>query len=202
MKKYVSILAWVLCTAAAQADVKIDMKPGLWENTIKMSDQSARQMQEAYGDQMKQAMAEMQKQLAEMPPEQRKMMEEAMAASGMKITEQGVTYDGGNVSISNDKTVVKNCVTQADIDKGRFREAEEGCTSTLTQVDKKRIKTTEICTGEYPSSSEMEIHFLSQNHYTGKGKTTQTVEGKTVEINVSLEGKWLAGDCGELSPKQ
>ncbi len=202
MKKYVSVLTGVLCAVAAQADVKIDMKPGLWENTIKMSDQSARQMQAAYGDQMKQAMVEMQKQLAEMPPEQRKMMEEAMAASGMKITEQGVTYDGGNVSISNDKTVVKNCVTQADIDKGRFREEEEGCTSTLKQVDKKRIEATEICSGESPSSSEMEIHFHSQTHYTGKGKTTQSVEGKPVEITVSLEGKWLAADCGDLSPKQ
>ena len=131
MKKYISVLAGVLCAVAAQADVKIDMKPGLWENTIKMSDQSAQQMQSAYADQMKGAMDAMKKQLAEMPPEQRKMMEEAMAASGMKIMEQGVTYDGGNVSISNDKTVVKNCVTQADIDKGRFREAEEGCTSTL-----------------------------------------------------------------------
>ena len=202
MKKCLPVLAGLLCAAAAQADVKIDMRPGLWENTIKMSDQSAQQMQNAYADQMKEAMDAMKKQLAEMPPEQRKMMEDAMAASGMKMTEQGVSYDGGNVTISNDKTVVKNCVTQADIDKGRFRETEEGCTSTLKQIDKKHIKATEICTGEHPSSSETEIQFHSQAHYTGTGKITQTVEGKPVEINVSLEGKWLAADCGDLSTKK
>lgn len=200
MKTCISLMAVCLYTATAHAQVKVDMKPGLWENTVHLSGQSAQQMQEAYAGQMKQAMAEMKKQLAEMPPEQRKMMEETLAASGLKMSEESLTFDDGRVSISNDKTVARNCITQAEIDKGQLREAEDGCRSSLTQIDNKRIKSTDICTGESASTSEVEIQFHSPTHYTGQGKTTQAVDGKPVEIAFNLEGKWLAADCGDVQP--
>lgn len=202
MKKCMTILAGILCVSGAQAQVKIDMKPGLWENRVNLSGKSAEKMQDAYADQMKQAMAEMKKQLAEMPPEQRKQMEEMLGDSGVKMDEKSLSFEDGRVSISQDGTLARSCVTQAEIDKGQLREPQHGCRSDLTQIDKNRIKSTEICSGDVPSSSEMEIHFHSSTHYTGQGKTTQIIEGKPSEMAFSLEGKWLASDCGDIRPNR
>lgn len=200
MKKSMIILAGIFCVSGVQAQVKIDMKPGLWENTVNLSSQSAAKMQDAYADQMKQAMAEMKKQLAEMPPEQRKMMEEMMANSGVKMDEESLSFEDGRVSITQDGTIARSCITQAEIDKGQLREPEEGCHSTLTRIDNKRIKSSDICTGKSASTSELEIQFHSPTHYTGQGKSTQIVDGKPMEVAFTMEGKWLANDCGDVAP--
>eukprot|EP01036_Dinobryon_divergens_P043480 gene43480-57883_t len=73
--------------AAAQ-----NIKPGLWEIT--------NQMQGAPGSKADAAMAQMQKQMAAMSPEQRKMVEDMMAKKGLQI---GSTPGGG--------MAVKVCVT-------------------------------------------------------------------------------------------
>ena len=199
MKKHGFILLGLLSFSAVQADVKMDLKPGLWENTVKLSGDGAQQMQAAYTDEMKQAMEDMKKQMANMPPEQRKMMEEAMAASGVQLKEDGMVFDGGKVSMTKDATIVQNCVTQEELDKGLLPESGENCKSTLTQVDKKRYKSTEVCTGESPSTSEGELELHSPTHYTGKGKTTHTIDGKAVEMAFTMEGKWLGSDCGDVA---
>jgi hypothetical protein len=200
MKKYGFILLGIWCFSSAQAEIKMDMKPGLWENTVKLSGDSAQQMQAAYTDQMKQAMADMKKQMADMPPEQRKMMEDAMAASGVQLSEDGVVFDGGRVSMSKDATVVQNCVTKEELDKGLLPESGEDCESTLTQIDKKRFKSSEVCKGDSPSTSEAELQLHSPTHYTGKGKTIHTIDGKPVEMAFTMEGKWLGSDCGDVTP--
>lgn len=199
-KQYGLILLGVFFLPLVQAQTKIDMKPGLWENTIKLSGESAKKMQSAYSEQMKQAMEDMKKQMANMPPDQRKMMEEAMAASGVQFKDDGMVLDGGKVSMTKDATVVQNCVTQEELDKGLLPESGENCKSTLTQVDKKRYKSTEVCTGESLSTSEGELELHSPTHYTGKGKTTHTIDGKAVDMAFTMEGKWLKSDCGDVAP--
>lgn len=195
------VLAGLVCAGTVQAQVKIDMKPGLWENTVKISGDGMAQMQNLYNDQMKQAMEEMKKQMANMPPEQRKMMEEAMAASGMQVNEDSIGFQDNRVTLSKDGTVAKQCVTQAEIDKGQLPEMDEDCQSTLTQLEKNRFKSTHVCGGEDPSTMEAEVTFHSPTHYTGQGKSRQTINGKPLELTVNMEGKWLASDCGDLKPE-
>lgn len=198
MKKYGFILLSVWCFSSAQAQVKMDMKPGLWENTVKLSGDSAQQMQAAYTEQMKQAMEDMKKQMADMSPEQRKMMEDAMAASGVQLSEDGVVFEGGRVSMGKDATVVQNCVTKEELDKGWLPESGEDCEAKLTQIDKKQFRSTEVCKGDAPYTSEAELQLHSPTHYTGKGKTTHNADGKTIEMAFTMEGKWLGSDCGDV----
>jgi hypothetical protein len=61
----VAPLAVACLSASAQS-----MKPGLWEHSFTMKSQSGK---------MEQGMAEMQQQIAAMPPEKRKQMEQMMA---------------------------------------------------------------------------------------------------------------------------
>ena len=69
LRHLLTALALVASAASAQ-----NLKPGPWE--------IQNQMQGANDSKMAQAMAEMQQQLATMPPEQRKMIEDAMAKQG------------------------------------------------------------------------------------------------------------------------
>lgn len=205
MKHYLIALACVSATCLvvpsyAEAPIKVDMKPGLWQNTMKYQGDGAEQMQAMYGGQMEQAMADMKKQMESMPPEQRKMMEEAMAASGVKFSQDAVTLDNGQVKIDKQGLESKQCVTQAEIDRGYTPEMEENCTSSMKQIGKNRFKSTQKCSGENASTMEAEIQFHSPTHYTGSGVTTQLVNGQTYTIEVSLDGKWLGAECGDVKP--
>ena len=77
-----SLLAAAALAALSLSVSAQNLKPGLWEVTSKTSG----------NPQMEQAMAEMQKQMASMPPAQRKQMEEAMARQGVKM---GAASGGG-----------------------------------------------------------------------------------------------------------
>jgi hypothetical protein len=74
---------------------KLNMTPGLWEHTYTVKTQSG---------ELEQAMAHMQQQLAGLPPEQRKMVEQMMAAQGVGFGEKANT--------------IKMCITQGEIDRG------------------------------------------------------------------------------------
>jgi len=196
----------VICTAFLAAinvnaeSIKVDMKPGLWQNDIKMLGDSASQMQSMQQEQMKQAMADMKKQFANMPPEQRKQMELYMAQAGMKIDGESMTFENGNVSVTPTSTSVKSCVTQAEIDRGEVADNSEGCTSTLKQLAINRFKSTQVCSGDSPSTMEAEVVFDSPKHYTGKGRMNQTMNGNPHVIEVAIEGAWLKSDCGDVKP--
>lgn len=195
---FATVLA--LTSIGLHADpIRLDMAPGLWENQFKMSGDSAKQMQAIQGEQMKQAMEQMKQQLANMPPEQRKQMEAMMAQSGMKFDEESISFQNDKVKVSSDGSVVKQCVTQEEIDKGELPE-DEGCKTTLTQLSKNRFKSKHVCTGESESVGESEVTFHSPKHYTGKGKMTQTINGKPQLIEITMEGKWLSSDCGDVLP--
>ena len=73
-----AVLAFVSFAASAQTQA-----PGLWEHSVIFKTQSG---------EMEKAMAEMQKQLAAMPPEQRKQMEQMMAGRGVGIGPKANTY--------------------------------------------------------------------------------------------------------------
>jgi len=148
------------------------------------------------------AMEEMKKQLANMPPEQRKQMEAVMAQSGMKMTDDGVSFNNNQVEISPTGTNAKLCVTQAQIDRGELPDDVKGCESVLKQVSAKQFKSTHVCSGEYSGTGESEVTFHSPKHYTGKGTMNQVMNGEKRTVAFTMEGKWLNNDCGEVKPAQ
>ncbi|HEX7763905.1 MAG TPA: DUF3617 domain-containing protein, partial [Cellvibrio sp.] len=61
----------MLALPALAESIKVDMAPGLWENKMQYTGDGAAQMQQMQSTQMEAAMAEMKKQFAAMPAEQR-----------------------------------------------------------------------------------------------------------------------------------
>jgi hypothetical protein len=157
------------------------MRPGLWEITT--------QMQGASGGKMDAAMAEMQKQMAAMSPDQRKMVEERMAKQGMKF---GGAPGGG--------MKMQMCMTQEMVDRNEVASRQQGnCTQTRSPRTGNSMKFAFECTN--PSSKgEGTVTFSGPDAYAMKLTTTTTVQGKAESMDMQGSGKWLSADCGNVKP--
>ena len=203
VKNLLGCVGFVCLAQAALADtIQVDMKPGLWQNTMKFEGDAAKQMADMQTAQMQAAMEEMKKQMAAMPPEQRKQMEAMMAQSGVSLSDKGGSINNDEVQISSKGTVAKTCITQAQIDRGELNESDEDCSSSLKKIGANHFKSTQVCKGDEASKSEMEIKFDSPKHYRGKGTMTQMVSGKAHVMQINLEGAWLGSDCGNIKPEE
>lgn len=170
-------LGLALSTGAAWAQT---MKPGLWEIT--------NQMQGAQGSQTAVAMAEMQKQLASMPPDQRKMMEEMMAKQGVQM---GKATGGG--------MAVKVCMTKEMVERNEVAQQQDGCTHTTSPRSGNTMKFAFVCT-KPPSRGDGQVTFVSPEAYSMQMKAMTTVKGKEETMDMQAQGKWLGTDCGNVKP--
>lgn len=157
------------------------MRPGLWEHSVSMKSQSG---------QMEAAMAEMQKSMASMTPEQRKQVEQMMAQQGVAMGAKGNT------------NTVKVCISpeQADLDR---IPPQEGCTQTVKRTGPSSMAMSFQCKGakgEPPTTGEGTMTFSGPTAYTGQFKVKTTMNGKPDQLDMAQTGKWLAADCGTLKP--
>ena len=177
MKLNPTLFATALTLASLHAAAQTQA-PGLWEHSFKMKSQDA---------ETDQAMADMQKQMAAMPPEQRKQIEQMMASRGMSMGAQG--------------TVVKVCVTKEDMARKAEPQFREGCKQQVLQRTANSMKVKFECTQPQPMSGEGEMNFPSDKAYTGKSTITSQANGKAQQMTMEMAGKWLAADCGDVKPR-
>ena len=169
----------LLAGMAGGASAQQRMRPGLWEHSVNMKSQSG---------QMEAAMAEMQKSLASMPPEQRKQMEQMMAQQGVGMGPKGQT--------------VKVCITKEQADLDNIPQ-QEGCTQKVQRVDASTMKVAFSCKGgqgQPPSSGEGTITMQGPTAYTGQFRFKTQNQGKPEQIDMAQSGKWLSENCGAIKP--
>lgn len=167
-----AVLVGSACGVAAQT-----MKPGLWEITNKMSSGSGA---------MNKEMAAMQKELANMPPDQRKMMEAMMAKQGVGMGA------GGAMSM-------KVCMTQEMVERNEVGAQQGDCKHTRSARSGNSMKFSFVC-AKPPSSGEGEVTFVSPQAYTMKMTVNSTVQGKAEKMNMDTSGKFLSAECGAIKP--
>lgn len=177
LKRVVSAAATAMFVClGAQAQTQA---PGLWEHSMSMKSQDG---------QMEKAMADMQKQLASMPPDQRKQIEAAMAGRG-----GGMMGAGGST--------MKVCITKEQAERPPEARMHQGeCTQKDVQRSGKTVKFKFECT-KPPSSGEGEMTFISDKAYSGHSIVTSQVAGKPQQMTMEMQGKWLATDCGDVKPR-
>lgn len=161
--------------AAAQS-----MRPGLWETSFTMKSQSG---------QMEQQMARAQQEMANLPPEQRKMIEQMMAQKGLAM--------GGRGALGSS---IRVCVSKEQAERLDMPQREGHCTQEIVQRSASTIKVKFSCAGNPPSSGEGEINFLSPTAYNGRMTVHTQIEGQPERMNMSQTGTWLSDDCGTLKP--
>jgi hypothetical protein len=168
----------VLLIAALPAMAQ-STKPGLWEINNKIGGSA----------EMDKAMAQMQQQMAGMPPAQRKQMEDMLAKQGMSMG----AGPGGGISM-------KVCMTREMIERDAIPPPQQGdCKSSASPRVGNTQKISFSCT-QPPSSGEGQITYTSNEAYTMKMVTTNTVKGKPEKMTLEGSGKWLSADCGAIKP--
>lgn len=168
-----------ICLAAAAAHAQ-GMKPGLWEVTQKLQSASG---------QMEQALAQAQQQLASLPPEQRKKVQEMMAR-------QGVSMGGPTPGAMG----MRMCITREMAERAELPVQQQGdCRSTTSGRSGNTMKMTFSCSNP-PSSGEGQLTFSSPEAYTMKMVVNTVVQGRPEKMNMDASGRWLGADCGSVRP--
>ena len=165
--------------AAAAATSAQTLKPGLWEIT--------NQMQGAAGSKMDAAMAQMQKQMAAMSPEQRKMMEDMMAKQGIKM-------DAGAGTSS-----IQLCLTAEMIARNDVTPPEGDCKQTSQSRTGNTLTFSYACT-QPPSSGNGQVVFVSPEAYTMSMQVKSKAAGKEQSMTVASSGQFLSAECGAIKP--
>jgi len=177
MKHTLTALALLACTLPACAQ-KLDIRPGLWELTNKVS---------SADPQMQSAMSEMEKQLANMSPQQRQSLQQMLDRNGVQI------QLGAGGALQS-----RMCMTKEMIARQQFPVQEGDCTQHYTPLSASRMKIAFSCTRPR-ASGEGEMTLDSDTSYRAR-VTIRSAERGTVDMDVA--GKWLGADCGGVRPVQ
>ena len=169
----------LLSCAALPALAQTAMKPGLWELSQKPQLPPEQQAK----------MEAAQKQMASMPPEQRKMIEQMMASHGVQMN-----MAGGVITI-------KSCISKEQSERNTppVTDGKQRCT-----YDVKRggstIHTHFVC-AESGTEGDSDVTLLGNGDgYTNSTRITHMKNGKPETITVTGEAHWLGADCGGLKP--
>lgn len=155
------------------------MRPGWWEIKTQVN---------SPGGEMERAMAQMQKELARMSPEQRQMVEQSMARQGV-----GLAPDGQPMS-------ARICVSKDMAQRRQVPIQRQGnCTEKHGAVSKGKMKSSFTCT-QPPATGEAETTFDGDAAYTMTMRTSTTVSGKQQHMTLRSSGRWVSADCGAIQP--
>lgn len=179
MSKPLQALCLAVLAAASLGAHAQSTRPGLWEMNSKMGG----------NPEIDAAMAQMQKQMASMPPEQRKMMEDMMAKQGVNIA----AGPGGTMAM-------KVCITPEMAARQEMPTQTEGdCKTTITSRSANGMKMNFVCQNP-PSSGEGTYTFNGDTSYTMKMVMQSVQNGKPQNVTIDGQGKWLSKDCGAIKP--
>lgn len=170
-------LVAVLAAALAAAAGAQTMKPGLWEVTQSTHSTDARTQQ---------SLSQMQQQMANMSPEQRKMVEEMMARQGVKMDPAG-------------GVTAKVCMTREMVENNDLPSQQGDCKTTRQSRSGNTMKFFLMCVNP-PSAGEGQVTLTSPEAYTMKVVVTSQSQAKPQKMTMEGSGKWLAPDCGNVKP--
>ena len=159
---------------------KLDVKPGLWEITSQMKGSA----------EAEKSQAQFQKNMANMSPEQRKKMEDAMATHGMKMMPGG---PGGMTA--------QMCMTKQMVERNELPAQHGNCKTTRQPRTGNTLKFAFECTNP-PSSGEGQYTFVSPEAYRVNMTMKMSMKGKPETMTMDGSGKWLSADCGNVKPIQ
>lgn len=175
MKHGMLWIAFVTAAFGAGASQGSSMRPGVWEYTTTVQTQSG---------EMEKAMAQMEQQLTMLPPEQRRRMEQAMAAQGVAKSAQPNTY--------------QICITNEDAQKGAIPSSDPQCQHKTVRKSGNTVWFTYMCKGNPPTRGEGNYTLIADSAYKGMMKVITSVNGKTETVEMIMKGKWISKDCKSL----
>lgn len=165
------LIAGLAGTAHAQT-----MRPGLWEFRQTPQLDPAQQAQ----------LAQAQKAMEGMSPEQRRMVEQMMARNGVSVA-----MSGGVIT-------VKACVTPEQAERNQAPITQGNC-SQNSERKGNVIRTRFVCSNP-ASEGDATVTLRGETGFSNEVSIRQQRDGRTETMKVSGEGRWLGADCGSVQP--
>lgn len=178
MKKTLALATLLTaCSLGAHAQTASGPKiePGLWEIHIAIKSQSGK---------AEAAMKQAREQIARLPPEQRKAVEEMMASQGVQLGESG--------------SAVKACISKEDAARGVVPQQAGDCTQEVTERSSNSMKLKFACTSTPPAKGEASVSFQGPTAYTSQAVVDTEVLGAPERVDVNQTGRWIGPDCGSV----
>ena len=174
----IAALSLVLLGGATAAQAQ-KMAPGLWEATMAMKGADGK---------MDNMAARMQAQMASLPPEQRKKMEEMMAR-------QGVGMAAGKAG------AVRICISKEQAERNEPPATADGnCRNDGFQRSGATVKYQFSCANP-PTKGTGEFTLTSDKSYQGRVRVEGGAAGKAGITEMQQTGQWIGADCGALKPR-
>lgn len=168
--------------SSASLATPLQLKPGLWESHMEGSTPGMPAGVDTAKAQ--EAMKKMQAQMAQMSPEQRRMMEKYMG--GMQ---DRFSSDGG----------IRICISPEDLKQEKLpleqRSNQMDCKTDIVSRSSQRWVVKTQCSNP-PMNSETEAIFESPTSYVVKSKGQMTRQGKSQPFAMTMRMKYLSPDCG------
>ena len=155
----------------------IDIKPGLWENTVTVEISGMPAMP-----------AIPQETLDKMTPDQRTQMENMMKGRG-----------GGMPRESTHKS----CLTAENLKHSLYDNADKTCTHKLVSASSSVQKIHVECSPSGMTTvGDLTMDRIDSEHIKGNmvAKSTGGQAGRSMETKMTISGKWLSSDCGDVKP--
>lgn len=164
-----------LCAALALPAAAQTIKPGVWEVSNNIDDPSG-------------AAAALQRQFANMPPDQRQMIQQMMAQRGVQLN----PTDGG--------LLAKVCVTPEMAKNSDLPVSQDAnCSQSHSPMQGGKMSFSFTCPATRTSGSG-EVRYISDSSYTMTAKVMRG--GSPAPITVASNARWLGADCGALAPSK
>lgn len=163
------------------------LAPGLWESQNEMSMPGNPALQA----QMKQA----QEQMAKLPPDQRKAMEQLMAQQGVQMGSAGA---GGAA-----RPTVRYCISKEQAERNEIPSDAQGrCKQESLERSGNTLRFKVSCSNP-TSTGSGEITFVSDKAYTMKMAVDAAAanKGQGGRMEMASSAKWVSADCGSLKPR-
>ena len=177
--------ALTIASTLALAQSAPDFKPGLWEQSVERVVGAGGPADAAAQENLKAAQAA----LADMPPEQRKMMEKM-------LREQGISLQAGGEGVQGKQRI---CIAPGSRGASAISGMPEGCTQSFTRKGEawEVVGRCEARAGQPASEMRGTLTMQGSTGYrgdfTGGNAQQGTARMKTV-------GRWLSADCGAVKP--
>ena len=96
----------------------------------------------------------------------------------------------------------KFCMTpeQVNADKPPMTRADSPCKTENMKVAGHSFSADIVCTGKVNGRGHTEMTFDSPEHYSGRQTMTMTVNGHTIDHEMTMDARWLTPNCTVPAP--
>jgi len=165
-------------SASAQAP---QIRPGLWEETVKMK---------MGGGEADAAMEKMQARLAAMPPDQRAAVEKMMAGRGLGLVPGGAA------------NTVRVCYTKEQLARGFTPGRDSQCTRKNVSTSGNVTRYDFACTTARNHSvvGHGTLTTMGDSAFAFSSESDSTSDKGTMHMTNDIAGKFVSSDCGDVKP--